>query len=84
VQTVRGGKYQYPFCKAFLREFKTTTAFIDLSDKLEKKENSVAFVTECLSIIEKQKMDWFVQLLEHQVSQVTPDLVHLARLFCPL
>ena len=43
------------------------TTFIDLSDKLEKKESSVSFIAECLEIIEKQKIDWFLQLLEHQV-----------------
>lgn len=65
VQTIRGGKHQYPFCKEFVREFKSTTAFIDLSDKLEKKDKCVAYVNDCLSIIEKQKLDWFEKLLEH-------------------
>ena len=43
---------KYPIKKEFFREFKTTTAFIDLSEKLERKQVSVAFIAECLKIIE--------------------------------
>ena len=52
VQTIRDGQLSYPYSKVFFGEFKTTTAFIDLSDKLERKDTSVSFITDCLSIIE--------------------------------
>lgn len=83
VQTILDGQLSYPNSKEFFGEFKTTTAFIDLSDKLERKDFSVAFITDCLSIIEEQKIDWFQKLLEFQVSYMAADMTHIAKLFYP-
>lgn len=54
----------YPKSHEFFREFETTTAFIDLCEKLDRKDASLAFVADCLKIIEAQKIDWFAKLLE--------------------
>ena len=51
-----------------------------MGDKLENKDASVWYIRECLSIIEKQKVDWFSKLLDFQVSLIASDLAHLSKL----
>ena len=77
------GKKQYPASKEFLREFRNTTAFNELSDKLQAKDPSVHFINQCLNIVEKQQLDWFTKLLEFQVAQIAPQIANISRLIYP-
>lgn len=43
---------QHPSSKSFLGEFKHTTAYIDLCEKLTRKDASVTFFSECLQLVE--------------------------------